>query len=121
MLFLHVEENPSIAKMFVFMGHVVRAEEVPEKLRRLAVSVDTIAFCQNWVREGQKDKSIREGDVLSLSNMYWCVIHGIMEQYALCPEILLPKPCVDDRHAAKCQRISLFHGNRFIKEKNNAG
>ncbi len=92
MLFLHVEENPSIAKMFVFMGHVVRAEEVPEKLRRLAVSVDTIAFCQNWVREGQKDKSIREGDVLSLSNMYWCAIHGIMEQYALRPEILLPNP-----------------------------
>lgn len=91
-LFWQVEKNPFIAKMFVFMGHVVRAEDIPEKLRQLAASVDTIAFCQNWVKAGQKDGSIRKGDVMSLSNMYWCAIHGIMEQYALRPEILLPEP-----------------------------
>jgi hypothetical protein len=36
--------------MFVFMGNVVQAEDIPEKLRKLAASVDTIAFCQNWVK-----------------------------------------------------------------------
>ena len=40
MLFLHVEKNPFIAKMFVFMGHVVQAEEIPERLRKLAASVE---------------------------------------------------------------------------------
>ena len=41
---------------------------------------------------GQRDGSIRKGDVMSLSNMYWCAIHGNMEQYALRPDISLPEP-----------------------------
>lgn len=91
MLFLHVEKNPSIAKMFVFMGHVVQAEEIPERLRKLATSVDTITYSRGRVEEGQRDGSIRRGDAMALSNMYWCAVHGIMEQYALHPEIPLPK------------------------------
>lgn len=91
MLFSQAEENPLIAKMFVFMGHVVRAEDIPERLRKLAASVDTIAYSQSRVEAGQKDGSIRKGDVMSLSNMYWCSVHGIMEQYALRPEIPLPE------------------------------
>ena len=91
MLFSQAEENPLIAKMFVFMGHVVRAEDIPERLRKLAASVDTIAYSQSKVEAGQKDGSIRKGNVMSLSNMYWCSVHGIMEQYALRPEIPLPE------------------------------
>ena len=91
MLFLHVEKNPFIAKMFVFMGHVVQAEEIPERLRKLAASVDTITYSQGRVEEGQRDGSIRRGDAMALSNMYWCAVHGMMEQYALHPEIPLPE------------------------------
>ena len=91
MLFLQAEKNSLIAKMFVFMGHVVLAEDIPERLRKLAASVDTIAYSQRWVKAGQQDGSIRKGDVMSLSNMYWWAIHGIMEQYALHPEIPLPE------------------------------
>lgn len=91
MLFLQVEKNPFIAKMFVFMGHVVWAEDIPERLRELAASVDTIAYSRSRVEAGQQDGSIRKGDIMSLSNMYWCAIHGIMEQYALRPEIPLPR------------------------------
>ena len=91
MLFLQVEKNPFIAKMFVFMGHVVRAEEIPERLRNLAASVDTITYSQGRVEEGQRDGSIRRGDAMALSNMYWCAVHGMMEQYALHPEIPLPE------------------------------
>ena len=92
MLFLQVEKNTFIAKLFVFMAVVAQAEDIPGKLRKLAASVDTIAFCQNWVEAGQKDGSIRKGDVMALSNMYWCSIHGIMSQYVLRPEIPLPEP-----------------------------
>ena len=92
MLFLQVEKNTFIAKMFVFMAVVAQAEDIPGKLRKLAASVDTIAFCQNWVEAGQKDGSIRKGDVMALSNMYWCSIHGIRSQYVLRPEIPLPEP-----------------------------
>ena len=92
MLFLQVEKNTFIAKMFVFMAVVAQAEDIPGKLRKLAASVDTIAFCQNWGEAGQKDGSSRKGDVMALSNMYWCSIHGIMSQYVLRPEIPLPEP-----------------------------
>ena len=92
MLFANVKKNHFIAQMFVFMGHVVWAEDIPERLRKLAASVDTIAYSQSRVKEGQQDGSIRQGDVMALSNMYWCAIHGIMEQYASHPEIMLPDP-----------------------------
>lgn len=91
MLFLQVEKNPFIAKMFVFMGHVVQAEEIPERLRKLAASVDTITYSRGRVEEGQRDGTIRKGDAMALSNMYWSAVHGIMEQYALHPEIPLPE------------------------------
>lgn len=91
MLFLQAEKNSFIAQMFVFMGHVACAEDIPERLRKLAASVDTIAYSRSWVEAGQQDGSIRKGNVMSLSNMYWCSIHGIMEQYALRPEITLPE------------------------------
>lgn len=91
MLFLQVKKNAFIAQMFVFMGHVVRADDIPERLRVLAASVDTVAYCRSWVQKGQLDGSIRDGDVMALSNMYWCSIHGIMEQYAFRPEIPLPE------------------------------
>ena len=54
MLFLQAEKNSLIAKMFVFMGHVVLAEDIPEKLRKLAASVDTIAYSRSWVEAGRK-------------------------------------------------------------------
>lgn len=46
MLFLQAEKNSFIAQMFVFMGHVVLAEDIPERLRKLEASVDTIAYCR---------------------------------------------------------------------------
>lgn len=92
MLFANVEKSPFIAQMFVFMGHMVWAEDIPERIRRLAASVDTVACSCSMVVAGQQDGSIRQGDPLVLSNMYWCSVHGIMEQYAARPEIPLPEP-----------------------------
>ncbi|MCI9083702.1 MAG: TetR/AcrR family transcriptional regulator [Lachnospiraceae bacterium] len=106
MLFSQAEKKPSIAQMFVFMGHVVLAEDIPERLRELASSVDTVSYCQWWVESGQQDGSIRKGNVMSISNMYWCSIHGIMEQYALRPEIPLPEASwvVDMLRSDKCEK-----------------
>ena len=92
MLFERVEKMPFIAQMFVFMGHIVWAEDIPERIRKLAASVDTIVGSRSMVEEGQRDGSIRKGDAMALSNMYWCAVHGIMEQYAARPEIPLPEP-----------------------------
>ena len=92
LLFQYLQENPFMAQMFVFMGHVTRSPDIPERIRKLAVSVDTIGFSKGIIEAGQKDGSIREGDPLTLSNMYWSSIYGIAEQYAMRPEIPLPEP-----------------------------
>lgn len=88
----YVKQNPFIARMFVFMAHIARAQDIPEHIREMAVSVDTIQNSCVWVEKGQKDGTVRAGDPLSLSNLYWCCIHGLMEQYAMNPDIPLPEP-----------------------------
>ncbi len=92
MLFETLEKNPFIAQMFIFMAHVAVAEDIPEHIRKMAVSADTIKDCCCRIEEGQLDGSIREGNPLALSNMYWCCVHGIMEQYSARPDIPLPNP-----------------------------
>ena len=92
MLFETLEKNPFIAQMFIFMAHVAVAEDIPEHIRKMAVSVDTIKDSCCRIKEGQQDGSIREGNPLALSNMYWCSVHGIMEQYSARPDIPLPDP-----------------------------
>lgn len=92
MLFQYLQEVPFMAHMFVFMAHVARAQDIPERIRKLAVSVDTIENSQKMIVMGQMDGSIREGDPLTLSNMYWCAIHGMAEQYSMRPDIPLPDP-----------------------------
>lgn len=92
MLFETLEKNPFIAQMFIFMAHVAVAEDIPEHIRKMAVSVDTIKDSCSRIEEGQLDGSIREGNPLALSNMYWCSVHGIMEQYSRRPDIPLPDP-----------------------------
>lgn len=92
MLFETLEKNPFIAQMFIFMAHVAVAEDIPEHLRKMAVSVDPIKDSVCRIEEGQRDGSIREGNPMALSNMYWCSVHGIMEQYSRRPDIPLPDP-----------------------------
>lgn len=91
-LFKTLEKNPFIARMFIFMAHVAVAEDIPEHIRKMAVSADPIKDSLCRIEEGQQDGSIREGNPMALSNMYWCSVHGIMEQYSTRPDIPLPDP-----------------------------
>jgi len=46
-----VAKKPFIAQMFVFMSHVVRSQDIPERLCKLAFSVNTIAYRQSKVEQ----------------------------------------------------------------------
>lgn len=92
MLFEEVKDYTFIAQMFPFMAHVAKAPDIPEHIRQMAVSVDTIQNSCGMIEAGQQDGSIRQGNALALSNMYWCSIHGIMEQYSVRADIPLPEP-----------------------------
>lgn len=91
-LFHYLDQHPFVAQMFLFMAHVAKAEDIPPHIREMAVSVDPIQDSCRKIKEGQADGSIRPGDPIALSNMYWCCIHGLMEQYSLNPDIPLPEP-----------------------------
>ena len=86
------KENPFVAQMFIFMAHVVKSEDIPPHIRQMAVSVDPVQDSCRRIKEGQADGSIRPGDPMALSNLYWCCVHGLMEQYSLNPDIPLPNP-----------------------------
>lgn len=91
-LFQYLGENPFIAELFVLMTQILRTEGIPIRIRELAASVDAIAATEELIRAGQKEGSIRQGDSQALSNLYWCCIQGVVEQYAARPEIPLPEP-----------------------------
>lgn len=91
-LFHELKEKPFYAEIFVFMAQVFQTEGIPQKIKALAGSVDTISATVPIIKAGQMNGSIRQGDPLALSNLYWCSIQGIAEQYACHPEIPLPQP-----------------------------
>lgn len=91
-LFQYLSENPFIAELFVLMTQMLRTEGIPVRIKELAASVDAIGATEQLIRAGQKEGSIRQGDSLALSNLYWCCIQGVVEQYAARPEIPLPEP-----------------------------
>lgn len=91
-LFLAMQSQPSIAKMFVLMAEAQRSEGTPKEVKRIALQVDTIEQFVPIIEQGQKEGTIRAGDPRALSMAYWCSIQGIAEQYAINTEIQLPKP-----------------------------
>lgn len=92
MLFSEFSKNPFYSEMFVFMAQLKRTEGIPPKIKQLADSFDTVTATVPVIEAGQKLGVIRRGDPLALSNLYWCTIHGISEQYSARPEIALPNP-----------------------------
>lgn len=80
-----------VAKMFVLMADAQRSESTPEQIRQMAFRVNTIEQFVPIIEWGQREKTIRDGEPLTLSNAFWCSIQGIAEQYAASPEAGLPK------------------------------
>lgn len=91
-LFQYLKGNFFVAELFVLMAQMQRTEEIPVRVKELAGSVDVIGMAQEVIRAGQAEGTIRKGDALALSNLYWCCIQGVVEQYVARPELPLPEP-----------------------------
>lgn len=90
-LISYIQEQPNAAKMFVLMAQMQRTEGIPENIKKVALSVNTIEKSVEIIKVGQKKGIIRKGNPVALSNAYWCSIQGIAEQFTMHPEIPLPK------------------------------
>src|SRR5574344_1335065 len=91
-LFAYMKKEPMTAKFFTLMADAQRSEGTPTNIREIALQVNAVEQSVPIIKRGQKEGSIRKGNVLSLSIAYWCCIQGIAEQYAANPEISLPDP-----------------------------
>lgn len=91
-LLQYLKENLFTAELFVLMAQMQRTEEIPIRIKELAASVDVISAMEKVLLAGQEEGTIRQGDTLALSNLYWCCIQGVVEQYVARPELPLPEP-----------------------------
>lgn len=91
-LLQYLKENIFTAELFVLMAQMQRTEEIPVKVKELAASVDVIGSAREVILAGQSEGTIRQGDALALSNLYWCCIQGVVEQYVARPGLPLPEP-----------------------------
>lgn len=89
-LFITAKEQPWIYQMFVLMAQAQKPV-IPKEIRKLALSVNQIEFSCKIIEEGQKTGNIRKGNPMSLSTAFWCSVQGLMEQYAITPEMELPE------------------------------
>ncbi len=90
-LFQIMKQQPFVAKMFVLMAAAQKSEGTPEKVREIAMQVDTMERFIPIIEQGQVKGTIREGDPRALSIAYWCSIQGIAEQYARYNDIPVPE------------------------------
>lgn len=90
-LLQYLKENLFTAELFVLMAQMQRRSEIPVKVKELAASVDVIGSMQEVLLTGQAEGTIRQGDTLALSNLFWCCIQGVVEQYVARPELPLPE------------------------------
>ena len=77
--------------MFVLMNNA-RRPGIPEQIRSVALSVNQVERSVKVIKQGQKDGSIKKGDPLMLSTVFWSSLQGVMEAHAANPGSALPNP-----------------------------
>ena len=91
-LLLYLKEQPFIANIFALMSQVLRNDEIPDGIRQMASSSETIEYSISIIKKGQMKGEIRSGNAEALAYLYWCTLQGIAEQYAANPKMQLPEP-----------------------------
>ena len=89
-LFEAIDKEPWICQMFLLMAQAQK-QGIPENIRELALSVNQIELSSKIIEEGQRNRTIKKGDTLALSNAFWCSVQGIMERKVNFPKIPLPE------------------------------
>ena len=90
-IFIYIRENSFAAKMFVLMGQAYLNDAAPQNIKKMLGNLDIYTPTAELIREGQNNKTIREGDPNALGIAYWCAIQGIAEQTAMHPELPCPE------------------------------
>ena len=92
-VFLDVIKNqPITAKMFVLMYQASYSEAPSPVVKELLKQMDHIPQSIPFIKAGQKNKTIRDGDPQALSIAFWSAVNGIAANMALMPDAPCPEP-----------------------------
>ena len=87
-----VKTQPVTSKMFVLMNQAFHNEAASGVVKELLTQMDFIPKSIPFIKAGQKNKTIRDGDPHALSIAFWSAICGIAANMALTPNAPCPKP-----------------------------
>ena len=89
-IFKLIIENPPVAKMFVLMTKAKDNEAIPESVKKLLTDTTSIDLMVDYVKKGQQNGTVKEGNPKSLALTFMAAIQGIVEQIALNPDFPIP-------------------------------
>ena len=87
-----VKKQPVTAKMFVLMNQAFHFEAPSPVVKELLAQMDIFTQSIPFIKAGQKNKTIRDGDPHALSIAFWSAITGIAGNMALTPNAPCPDP-----------------------------
>ena len=90
-LFEFSQNQPWIFNMFILMGQARRVG-MPEEVRKIAFSVNTIEESAKIIQRGQESGGFRQGDPELLSMCFCADVQGIMEELAMRKDMNTPDP-----------------------------
>lgn len=91
----YVLENCSrdllIAKLFILMKYAENDLTLSEELRNEIIGQRELDIMIKMIKQGQKEKSIKNGNPLSLAMTFWAALYGVVENIARNPDLPVPK------------------------------
>lgn len=86
------EKDEMACQLFVLMAQTLYSDTVPMDIKaELYTQKQLFELPISMIEEGQRAGTIREGNPLAISVMFWSTIKGVAETKALFPELPLPR------------------------------
>lgn len=88
----YIKADAFVAKMFVLVTQAMQNDATPETVKAQLTGFSAVKESAKIITAGQEQGTIRNGDPLALSVLFWGAINGVAEQLALEPETPCPNP-----------------------------
>lgn len=87
----YIQEQPQVANMFVLMNQAFLSEGIPQNVKEMLCGFNIFNGTARIIEEGQRNKTIRDGNPYALAVAFWCAVQGIAEELAAFPECPCPE------------------------------
>lgn len=90
-IFKYAKRDDFTAKMFVLMNQAYFNESIPNNIKEMLKDFDIHGPTVEYIKKGQENGSIKEGNPYALSVVYWSAINGTISEIAINPDIPWPE------------------------------